>query len=222
MAAKKPTKPVKSAAKKPAAKETQAKKPTAVVKATATATAKILSGKKPVQPIRELKPGWLSRVFGIETGRLMACDAHWAGDNWDRKERFTFLYRSKRSKFFVLHDTHNWTHVEEDEARRLYAKLPEKVMDEVAAFAEPVYEELKLSRDEEDDDNTYKVVKNEKGDYSIWLDYKKVPGGWFEVGFEGKKLDCLDYIRKNCVFGVPGIPSFAQKKMAAEGPVSHT
>lgn len=83
------------------------------------------------------KPGWTARVFGIETARLMACDAGWDGTSWKRGEKFTFLYRSKRAKFFVLHDPHAWTHVGTSEARKIWEHLPEKLEDEATAFAPP-------------------------------------------------------------------------------------
>src|SRR5688572_29872007 len=103
-----PQRPTKAAAAtKKTAKQTKATKAPAAsaskpVKASTSGAAK---------PIPELKPGWMSRVFGIETARLVACDATWDGTNWQRGETFTFLYRSRRAKFFVLHDMHKWTHI---------------------------------------------------------------------------------------------------------------
>jgi hypothetical protein len=88
-------------------------------------------------PIAEQKPGWTSRVFGIETARLIACDAAWDGTSWKRGEQFTFLYRSKRAKFFVLHDAHKWTHVGRSEARKIWQGLSEKLSDEATAFEPP-------------------------------------------------------------------------------------
>lgn len=88
-------------------------------------------------PVGERKPGWTSRVFGIETARLIACDAAWDGTTWKRGEKFAFLYRSKRAKFFVLHDAHNWTHVGRTDARKIWDGLPEKLADEATAFAPP-------------------------------------------------------------------------------------
>ncbi|WP_086932866.1 MbtH family protein [Agarilytica rhodophyticola] len=46
-----------------------------------------------------------------------------------------------------------------------------------------------------DDENTvFLVVKNHEEQYSIWPEYKEVPGGWEAVGKTGKKQECLEYI----------------------------
>jgi len=48
-----------------------------------------------------------------------------------------------------------------------------------------------------DDENaTYRVVVNHEEQYPIWPDYKKVPGGWTEVGVSGTKEECLNYIEE--------------------------
>lgn len=54
-----------------------------------------------------------------------------------------------------------------------------------------------------EDDRTYTVVVNEKGEWSIWLDYKQIPAGWKAIGVVGKKDHCLDFIERKCVFGDP-------------------
>ena len=41
----------------------------------------------------------------------------------------------------------------------------------------------------------YKVLINGEEQYSIWLEYVTVPAGWTEVGKQGSKQECLDYIR---------------------------
>ena len=159
-------------------------------------------------PLRKAKPGWTARVFGIETGVLMACDAWWSDDGWQRGETFRFLYRSKRSKYFLLTAVQDWEILSEEQARTLYPSLPEQIMETDEAFAEPEYEPLPKDRDEDEDDRIYKVVRNDKWDFSIWLDYKELPAGWRSIDITGSKIECLDYIRKNCVFGSanPGIP----------------
>lgn len=40
------------------------------------------------------------------------------------------------------------------------------------------------------------VVVNHEEQYSIWPAWKDVPNGWSEVGKEGAKQDCLDYIKE--------------------------
>jgi MbtH protein len=38
------------------------------------------------------------------------------------------------------------------------------------------------------------VVVNEEGQYSIWPSHKEIPGGWFSIGFQGLKANCLAHI----------------------------
>lgn len=45
-----------------------------------------------------------------------------------------------------------------------------------------------------DDTTTYLVVMNHEEQYSIWPDYKDIPGGWRAVGKSGSKKECLEYI----------------------------
>jgi MbtH protein len=41
---------------------------------------------------------------------------------------------------------------------------------------------------------TYKVVRNDEEQYSIWPEYKDNPPGWHGVGVSGSKDRCLAYI----------------------------
>jgi len=43
----------------------------------------------------------------------------------------------------------------------------------------------------------FNVVINIEQQYSIWPSYKSLPNGWENVGFEGEKDNCLDFIKKN-------------------------
>lgn len=52
-----------------------------------------------------------------------------------------------------------------------------------------------MAWDEEDDAN-YLVVINHEEQYSIWPDYKPIPGGWHAVGKSGPKPECLAYINE--------------------------
>jgi MbtH protein len=54
-------------------------------------------------------------------------------------------------------------------------------------------EELMLSSEDEDT-RVYVVVVNDEEQYSIWLKHKAMPLGWREVGKEGQKAECLEYI----------------------------
>jgi MbtH protein len=47
---------------------------------------------------------------------------------------------------------------------------------------------------EQDDATTYAVVVNDEEQYSIWRSDAAAPSGWREVGVNGSKQECLDYI----------------------------
>jgi MbtH protein len=47
------------------------------------------------------------------------------------------------------------------------------------------------------EDATFLVLLNHEEQYSIWPDYKTLPGGWREAGFKGDKQACLDYIERH-------------------------
>lgn len=49
---------------------------------------------------------------------------------------------------------------------------------------------------EREDDSIYKVVVNHEEQYSIWWADRELPLGWAEVGKEGTKQECLDYIEE--------------------------
>lgn len=47
-----------------------------------------------------------------------------------------------------------------------------------------------------DDPNTiFNVVINDEQQYSIWPEYKDIPNGWTEAGKQGKKEECLSWIK---------------------------
>lgn len=77
----------------------------------------------------ETKPGWLSRIFGLETAHLVACDAHWNGESWERGEAFRFLYRGTLGGDYLLTDEHTWQALEAGEARELLDALPVRLPD---------------------------------------------------------------------------------------------
>lgn len=41
---------------------------------------------------------------------------------------------------------------------------------------------------------TYRVVRNDEDQYSVWQVGQAVPAGWADTGFEGTKDECLDHI----------------------------
>lgn len=51
-------------------------------------------------------------------------------------------------------------------------------------------------RDDDDDATEYKVVVNHEEQYSIWFADREPPAGWREVGKQGKKAECLAYIKE--------------------------
>src|SRR5919202_1156774 len=51
-----------------------------------------------------------------------------------------------------------------------------------------------MSMDNEEDTTVYKVVVNHEEQFSIWPADRASPLGWREVGTEGTKRECLDYI----------------------------
>lgn len=53
-----------------------------------------------------------------------------------------------------------------------------------------------MSRDEETDEITYRVVFNHEEQYSIWPADREIPAGWTDAGKQGKKADCLAYINE--------------------------
>ena len=53
-----------------------------------------------------------------------------------------------------------------------------------------------MSWDDEDDKTIYKVVINHEEQYSIWPADRENPLGWKDVGKEGAKQECLDYIEE--------------------------
>ncbi|MCU4528179.1 MbtH family protein [Acinetobacter pittii] len=42
----------------------------------------------------------------------------------------------------------------------------------------------------------FKVVQNDEGQYSIWLDTRVLPLGWQDTGVVGTKEECLLHIEK--------------------------
>jgi MbtH protein len=52
-----------------------------------------------------------------------------------------------------------------------------------------------MARDDAEDTTIYKVVINHEEQYSIWPADREPPLGWKEVGQQGRKAECLAYIK---------------------------
>jgi uncharacterized protein YbdZ (MbtH family) len=48
-----------------------------------------------------------------------------------------------------------------------------------------------------------RVVRNETWYFSVLPQHLELPPGWFGVGFEGTKQQCLEQIEAHYVFGAP-------------------
>jgi MbtH protein len=53
-----------------------------------------------------------------------------------------------------------------------------------------------MAWDDEEDTALYQVVVNHEEQYSIWPEYKEIPGGWRTTGKTGNKQECLDHIKE--------------------------
>ena len=51
-----------------------------------------------------------------------------------------------------------------------------------------------MSNSEQDNQTVYRVVVNHEEQYSIWRSDRANPLGWKDVGKQGTKQECLDYI----------------------------
>jgi MbtH protein len=49
---------------------------------------------------------------------------------------------------------------------------------------------------EEDENLIYVVVVNHEEQYSIWPNYRAIPGGWRSTGKTGPKSECLAYVKE--------------------------
>lgn len=51
-------------------------------------------------------------------------------------------------------------------------------------------------RPDDEDTMTYRVVVNGEEQYSIWRADREIPRGWRDVGKQGSKSECLEYINE--------------------------
>jgi len=48
----------------------------------------------------------------------------------------------------------------------------------------------------DEDNNVYQVLVNHEEQYSLWPEWKEIPGGWKATGKTGIKQECLDYVKE--------------------------
>ncbi|NDJ21073.1 MbtH family NRPS accessory protein [Nostoc sp. B(2019)] len=53
-----------------------------------------------------------------------------------------------------------------------------------------------MYQNDKEDTTIYKVVVNHEEQYSIWPSERESPLGWKDVGKNGLKQECLDYIKQ--------------------------
>ena len=87
--------------------------------------------------IEQHKPGWVHRVFGIESGQLIACDAVRNELGWSRSARFRFLYRGRLGHFYLQCDPRSWEELDLQQAREHFRSLPVQLVPEGEALAAP-------------------------------------------------------------------------------------
>jgi MbtH protein len=71
----------------------------------------------------------------------------------------------------------------------------------------------------DDPETIFRVVMNPEEQYSIWPDYRPIPGGWRDTGFSGKRPDCLAHIEAVWTDMRPlSLRQFQDQSKAAESP----
>jgi MbtH protein len=53
-----------------------------------------------------------------------------------------------------------------------------------------------MTRDDNEDNASYKVVVNHEEQYSLWPVDRKNPPGWRDAGKSGTRTECLAYIKE--------------------------
>jgi MbtH protein len=69
----------------------------------------------------------------------------------------------------------------------------------------------------EEDTRTYRVVRNDEEQYSIWLAGRELPAGWHPEGTEGARSECLAHIAE---VWTDMRPLSLRTRMAAAQPVA--
>lgn len=84
--------------------------------------------------------------YSTEGAELLASDAFFDGRNWERQGRNTFLYRTKKGRFFVVKQTSivgEWDKLEaldDAEAMTLHSNLPTRVVPFEQVFPDGIEE----------------------------------------------------------------------------------
>jgi MbtH protein len=47
-----------------------------------------------------------------------------------------------------------------------------------------------------DESGEFRVVRNERHQFSIWPAGRPIPAGWLDAGFHGSKSECLEHIEQ--------------------------
>jgi MbtH protein len=67
------------------------------------------------------------------------------------------------------------------------------------------------------EDGMFRVLINHEEQYSIWPDWKAIPGGWRDTGVLESKKSCLEYIEKVWTDMRPlSLRRFMEEQSAAE------
>lgn len=45
----------------------------------------------------------------------------------------------------------------------------------------------------------FRVLVNHEEQYSLWPEWKSLPGGWRDTGMHGDKKACLDYVERTWI-----------------------
>ncbi|MEZ5064920.1 MAG: MbtH family NRPS accessory protein [bacterium] len=53
-----------------------------------------------------------------------------------------------------------------------------------------------MFQDETEDTTIYTVVVNHEEQYSIWPADRELPAGWKEAGKQGRKAECLEWVKE--------------------------
>jgi MbtH protein len=69
--------------------------------------------------------------------------------------------------------------------------------------------------DEQHDDRTYLVVRNDEEQYSVWWADRELPAGWHAEGTEGTREECLSRIG---AVWTDMRPLSLRRRMAADAP----
>lgn len=100
----------------------------------------------PMHPSKNMRRVVGGQRYNVGTATLLASDVYWDGSNYDRGGRNTFLYRTRGGAFFEVGLT-MWQGerdtlepLSQEDAQRLYEKLPEHEVEYEQAFDAEVEE----------------------------------------------------------------------------------